>query len=1024
MLVLGHGAMASAAPANDDFANAQALSGSAVATSDDTTDATDEIGEPDHDGAGGEGSVWFKWTAPSNGQVSVDICDQSFGPALAVYTGPTVLLLTEVSSSYCAVRFAASEGTTYMIAVDGGSPGASGWFGLRLDLNPPPANDDFAAAEVLGGTMPTAAGDTRGATREAGEPDHGGAGGDASVWFEWTVPVTGKAEVDVCGSGFDSILAVYTGSAVDALSGIASDECRVTFPATAGTTYMIAVDGEGGSSDRGAFSLSAGVFEPPENDDFADARALEGFSPSAFGSTRGATREAGEPDHAGEGGDASVWYRWTARQTGVARVDICDSSFDSVLAVYTGTVLSGLNEVESGYRCRMVFQATSGTSYEIAVDGEGPNSVGTFALGIDVLQPPDNDDFANAQVLSGTTFSVPGDTGGATHEAGEPSPPGDHGPGSVWFAWTAPASGAAVINMCESDLFPAVGVYTGSAVGSLTLVKAGDCYLAFDAVASTTYMIAVDGVDPGDFGTFTLDGGVFQPPANDDFEDAQDLSGAVDSVEGDNRGATEEAGEPDHTGFGFFEPGPSVWYSWTAQQTGTAVVDVCEREAATILAIYTGTAVDSLTTVSTGNCQQTFQAIGGTNYKIAVSAYAMGAFTLNVGIFQPPANDDFADAQVLSGAVNSVDGDNHGATAEAGEPDHGGGRGFASVWYRWAAPASGTAIVDICGGGFRSIGVYTGSAVDALEAVGETDDDCAVRFQATQGTTYDIAVDGDFERPMGAFALHLGVFQPPANDDFADAQMLDGSSLSVVADNRGASHEAGEPDHDFQHTSASVWYRWTAPASGTATIDTCGVGEGDGAFDTVLAVYAGSSLSGLSELGSSDDGCGPDSGGSSVELAVSAGTTYRIALDGDRGDQGQATLRLDGPAAAPTTGEPSTPAPPAPPGDSSTPPPAAGVPGTSLRRHPRRTLRTSKRRVRVVFRFSSNVAGAAFRCKLDRRRFAPCRSPKRYSVKHGRHRFLVQAVDGAGADPTPARFTFKVRWPRREPARRHHRHTA
>jgi hypothetical protein len=51
----------------------------------------------------------------------------------------------------------------------------------------------------------------------------------------------------------------------------------------------------------------------------------------------------------------------------------------------------------------------------------------------------------------------------------------------------------------------------------------------------------------------------------------------------------------------------------------------------------------------------------------------------------------------------------------------------------------------------------------------------------------------------------------------------------------------------------------------------------------------------------------------------------------------------------------------------------------------------------------------AGKCKLDKRSFAPCSSPKRYKVKLGRHKFSVRAVSGAATDPTPAAFSFKVK---------------
>ena len=87
---------------------------------------------------------------------------------------------------------------------------------------------------------------------------------------------------------------------------------------------------------------------------------------------------------------------------------------------------------------------------------------------------------------------------------------------------------------------------------------------------------------------------------------------------------------------------------------------------------------------------------------------------------------------------------------------------------------------------------------------------------------------------------------------------------------------------------------------------------------------------------------------------------------------------------------------------------APATPNTKLGSHPAKVVKTKKKKVKVKFGFSSNVAGATFRCKLDKGSFAPCTSPKSYRVKPGKHKFSVQALNGGVADPTPASFGFKV----------------
>ncbi len=113
-----------------------------------------------------------------------------------------------------------------------------------------------------------------------------------------------------------------------------------------------------------------------------------------------------------------------------------------------------------------------------------------------------------------------------------------------------------------------------------------------------------------------------------------------------------------------------------------------------------------------------------------------------------------------------------------------------------------------------------------------------------------------------------------ANDNFANATIISGVSGSVSGNNATASREAGEPLH-FTGTSgtSSLWWRWTAPATGQATFATNG-----SAFDTVTAVYAGSSLTGLTQIMSNDNA----STGlqSRLSFHALAGMEYSIAVDG------------------------------------------------------------------------------------------------------------------------------------------------
>jgi Ca2+-binding RTX toxin-like protein len=168
---------------------------------------------------------------------------------------------------------------------------------------------------------------------------------------------------------------------------------------------------------------------------------------------------------------------------------------------------------------------------------------------------------------------------------------------------------------------------------------------------------------------------------------------------------------------------------------------------------------------------------------------ATAALAPAAGAAAAPPNDNFADAQVANtGEMNPTHGSNVDATKEAGEPNHAGDPGGASVWYRWTATTSGVAVVDTCESNFDTVlGVYTGAAVNALTVAGSNDDGCDpdffnefgsyVEFQAHAGTEYRIAVDG-----VGAETGDFNIYVVPPPAACADAFDNDGDGKIDSAD--------------------------------------------------------------------------------------------------------------------------------------------------------------------------------------------------------------------------------------------------
>ena len=115
----------------------------------------------------------------------------------------------------------------------------------------------------------------------------------------------------------------------------------------------------------GGGRLSVGLVAPP-NDNFVARIPVSGAMVSVSGSSIGATKEAGEPNHYSSGG-GSVWWTWTAPASGTVTIDTIGSNFDTLLGVYTGTVVNNLIQVaqddDSGgsLKSRVTFVATTET---------------------------------------------------------------------------------------------------------------------------------------------------------------------------------------------------------------------------------------------------------------------------------------------------------------------------------------------------------------------------------------------------------------------------------------------------------------------------------------------------------------------------------------------------------------------------------------------------------------------------------------------------------------------------------------
>jgi subtilisin family serine protease len=515
----------------------------------------------------------------------------------------------------------------------------------------------------------------------------------------------------------------------------------LTVPASGSSVLLKVQATAGGATAAESFPFEIG--SPPSNDNFANRILLATGTTQTAGNNRLATREAGEPLNPFGSGENSVWWEWPSGITGQVTITTSGSTFNTTLAVYSGAgtlaslVVRDSNDDTRGLTSSVTFSAAAGSRYYLQVAGNG-GSQGTITLNYPAPESLNSPPVITTQPAG--AILVQGDPLNLTVTAAGTAP--------LSYQWSK--DGAALPGATSA----------GYSLASVTSPDQGNYTLritnAFGHITSAPAFVGVDSIAVR--------------PENDAFAEASPLPGASGRVTGTNNRASGQPGEPNHAGRS--TPIESVWYRWTAPAHGTLAAETYGTSFDTTLAMYTGTAVNTLTQIAANDDSggvQSFLTAGvtaGTIYYLAVDGAGGvdGPFALNYH-FQPAtaglANDDFANRTIIPGAGGTVTGRNISATGVGGEPAH---TPFsapaASVWWTWTAPATGRAVIDTLGSNFdTSLAVYTGNSVSALTPVAANEDagggpQSRVGFPCSAGTAYAIAVDGA-GAAEGNITLHL-----------------------------------------------------------------------------------------------------------------------------------------------------------------------------------------------------------------------------------------------------------------------------
>ena len=525
-------------PPNDDFAAAAVIEGEEGSRTVDLLLATPEPGEPLFTPRRGRpaGSVWYAWTAPTNGPVRFNIPPRTGfqdirNDRLSIFRGDRIPALERVADGLWGALFFAEKGQSYRIRVSNFARGAA--LNLRWSQGPRPANDDFTQATVLEGTDGVVEGNSQGATLETGEWFGSAA---ATTWYRWTAPSDGLWSFE--NDGLRRIF-VFEGDSISALRLVSGYPSSFSvFPAGGGKEYHIAVAEPDAYASGATYQLNwrqiRRLHERPRNDDIADAEPIESAASSehVIDVDRNSTVEPGEPVETGVRTKWWVWeapgdgyYTWRLRDTG----EVVPTYLKLRVTVFTGSSIEDLQLVaESGPDAApsdFVLQAASGQRYWIAAGfptGDITAYTQEQASAIVTWAPtPGNDNLASAVSLAGAAGSISGSNRFATTERGER--PGLLGHSSLWWTYEAPAVGWYRFWIDEPDAPWVLAVYKDAddGFGSLEFVSsshqpegiASDAIeVIFRAEAGDRYTIRLGTRGAPEGGDFTMHWGEGEAP--------------------------------------------------------------------------------------------------------------------------------------------------------------------------------------------------------------------------------------------------------------------------------------------------------------------------------------------------------------------------------------------------------------------------------------------------------------------------------------------------------------------------------
>ncbi|MFN0058395.1 MAG: lectin-like domain-containing protein [Planctomycetota bacterium] len=262
---------------------------------------------------------------------------------------------------------------------------------------------------------------TTAATASGLNPGCGGVGNPLDAWFSFQTVCDGDYRVSLCGSAFDTRLAIFNGTGGCPTIGSTPVACNdnaaacggsaseIVLTAGAGETYFVQVGGAGTLAGTGSISVQqlSGV---PTNDlcstpaIYAGATTFNTACAGSEGVNPGCGSAAASPD---------IWFQYTVVADSIVTASLAGSLYNTVIGVWgptsgcptVGSVALACNDnaVGLGTQSLVEFSALAGEVFLLQVTGFSGAS-GAGSLEISEFVPPD---------VTGLHLVIDGDTGGA-----------------------------------------------------------------------------------------------------------------------------------------------------------------------------------------------------------------------------------------------------------------------------------------------------------------------------------------------------------------------------------------------------------------------------------------------------------------------------------------------------------------------------------------------------------------------------------------------------------------------------------